>query len=89
MKKLKIGEIIKIGNKEYIVFNKKGSNGNLNFYTPNLIILKNFIKNNQRKNKNMKRKFKGIKLTNIKKSFIKSNSIYKVCEKIDRNIYKE
>lgn len=72
---IRIGEIIRIDNKEYVIFPTEHKNGFMSWEQPTLIKLEYAIKNINRKPyykrkgfneiplKNMKKGFKGFKLT--------------------------
>lgn len=66
IKTLEMGEIVKIEDREFIITYVKGSNGRDSFNTTILKLLKNTIQNDQRKTKTYLKKFKSIKLTNLK-----------------------
>ena len=67
MREIRIGEIVIIQEREYILINSPKSNGTMHWEQPILKLLKNTIQNNQRKTKpTYQKRFKGIKLTKLK-----------------------
>lgn len=67
IKELQKGEIIKIDNQEFIIMTKKGSNGFMDFDVYFLKCLKNAFQRDVKQDKKAIIKFKGLKLTNLKK----------------------
>ena len=74
IREIKIGEIIRVGRKEYIIVNTLHKNGRMEWEQPTLIKLDTIIKNINRKPyfkrrgikpplKKIKKGFRGIKLT--------------------------
>lgn len=69
LKEIRLNEIIRLENKDYIIVNTNHKNGKINWEQPTLIQLEHFIKSTPKKlrgccKKSVPfRKFKGIKLT--------------------------